>query len=1553
MSIYPSPKRRNLEKTDRDVQAGPWRISSLADPITEKKFLLFSLRLRAPVTFSPLVVGYRAEAARQIGGTSCVTVVSSTVDNDRVEILTPRVDIVAIDRLDDGEASGLLDAVVRTLALFETHCFFASELFPETVARDDKGGWVLLPPAYALPIRAEGRPLTGLPWVEDSRTRGVMTGFRYPLEKDRSGHHARLLGEFLSRHWRAIPGSPPRGMSSPFRERLGRTAESIARGEIVSTSGVYESLFGAPLGKELLFAGASRRESTGDTPVLECAERILERVAEEGSVTVVEGASQSGKTRVIEETVSRLRDKGEFDVFVLDEWDLYAKHKTRAASPGRPAPAAKPAPQPVWIIDDIDEKTAASSEFSQSMIQSDSFPRGAVVFTVQPAKLSKETSEFLSELKTRRGDRYERICLEGKGGKHLEAFVRSILDRVGAVSGIGGEAPKRGLIDDLLERLTAEERRLLELIAVARFSIPADVVLAVFPEPEHAIALAAQRLLALGVLEEVYRQTGPRSSYTLFLRTRSTGLRRLVYDRLCAARRRTLHRTLALAAEETGHFPAYFLLFHALRGQDGGIAARHLVKYLKETTSEKRDPFVITLHSELVEKKVVESLPFGDRVLAWFELSQDLLKAGKAAEAERALLNCEALMESAETDQKLKSAALLASSLRLLTDWWERRGEYKRALELLDSVKFELQSALSIPDQARLLNDIGWLQYRLGDYDASMESCRLSLNTLAPNQYPLIVAQALNLMGVVHYNSSRYDEAISYYEQSAQLRERAGDENAAAASFNNLALAYQAKAEYEKALDYFNRSMRLKKRQNNQAGIAAGHLNLAGLYVDMRNFKEAEAKCRESLAVCEMLDEVHAQAIPGNYMTLGDIAVEQGDLETARDRYHQSLDVAKKMGAINEEMGAFRRLSSVALRQKRYDEARRYAENAFDLVQRIGSKYETAQIEEIFGDVEIEQNRQEAALKHYEKAAAQYTSLSKYRLALKALSKIGLIHAQSGNTFEARHYLDRAQDYVRADIGHEIPEEFSSLQRQLRGRAPRTQFNVPEAQKIMLAFYELSTLTDYARDGREFFVRLSDAVKEIASPNSFVVALATESGSFVAVDTSGTRRALADAGLSALFARTLSRGSLLDSRSPDAADLLSDLEIPGDGGFVSIPLKAMGDDIGCIVLYFDRDRLPLAKQDVNFFVWFGRQIAASVILMLHLNPQFLREEEPRPRSEGVSSGAESKQRFENLIGKSEPMRKIFRTLEKIKDTDSGILILGESGTGKSALARAIHYRSPRRNRPFREIHCAQIPHGLIESELFGHERGAFTGATHRKMGLCETADGGTLFLDDINVVPNEIQAKLLRFIENKTFVRLGGTTDLAADARIVAASNEDLEVLCREGRFREDLYFRLKVILIDLPPLRERPEDTIAIALDYLKRSCAEKGIPLKTLSPETIQLLQKAPWRGNVRELQNVLERVVILSEDTIITPESLPEDFLREAAGTSKQSQKHLDQLVEEIVKLGGYSEANPLLPMLEALIVWKMVSHVDGKGQAAELLGISKPTLYARLKDYEKLF
>jgi DNA-binding NtrC family response regulator/tetratricopeptide (TPR) repeat protein len=889
----------------------------------------------------------------------------------------------------------------------------------------------------------------------------------------------------------------------------------------------------------------------------------------------------------------------------------------------------------------------------------------------------------------------------------------------------------------------------------------------------------------------------------------------------------------------------------------------------------------------------------------------------------------------------------LSATFRSLADRWEARGEFKRALGLLERAREELQTALPIPDRAQLLNDLGWLQYRLGDYAKSMESCRMSLNTLSANQYPLIVAQALNLMGVVHFNTSRYDEAISYYEQSAHLRERAGDENALAASCNNLALAYQAKGEFEKAFDYHNRSLKLKTRQNNKAGIAAGYLNLAFLHLEARNFKEAEEKCRESLAICEELGNVQLAA--DNYTTLGDIALENGDLDQAEHHYQESRRISHQREAINEEMGAHRRLSSLCIKRKRYDEARSHAEAALSLVQRIGSKYETAQIEGVLGDLEFEQQRHAEALEHYEKASREHIALSKYRLAATMLSKIGLVHVKTGNTVEARQAFERAQEYVRSDIGSELPQEFVGLQQAVRTHPARSPRAAGEEGKLLAAFQELSALTDYAADPREFIRKALGAARRVADPVESILALRTGESHFVLYDETGERRPPLDKAIEALLARALARGGVVDSTSPDVSDVLSAGKPAGDRALVCVPLKAMSEDLGCLLLYVHPTHVPVSPDDAGFFTWLGRQVAGNLKLMLHLNEGFLQDAAGETQATATAAGGAYE--LDTLIGKSEAMKRIFRTLEKVRDVDAGILILGESGTGKSALARVIHYNSPRRARPFQEIHCAQIPHNLLESELFGHERGSFTGAVQRKLGLCEVAHGGTVFLDDINVMPVETQTKLLHFLESKTFMRLGGTQKLRADVRIVAASNENLEEACRAGRFREDLYYRLKVILIELPPIRDRKEDMVAIALDYLKRSCSKKNIPLKRLSPETIQLFQKAPWRGNVRELQNVLERVVVLSDEQLITPSSLPDDFLKEAFGANRQTRERLDELVDEIIRLGNYSESNPLLPALEALLAKRMVSHVAEKTRAARLLGISKPTLYARLRDYDR--
>jgi DNA-binding NtrC family response regulator len=366
----------------------------------------------------------------------------------------------------------------------------------------------------------------------------------------------------------------------------------------------------------------------------------------------------------------------------------------------------------------------------------------------------------------------------------------------------------------------------------------------------------------------------------------------------------------------------------------------------------------------------------------------------------------------------------------------------------------------------------------------------------------------------------------------------------------------------------------------------------------------------------------------------------------------------------------------------------------------------------------------------------------------------------------------------------------------------------------------------------------------------------------------------------------------------------------------------------------------------------GRHIAGDLRLTFHLEEHATKEKTLETEFESLKAQVADRYQFANLIGKDESMKKVFRTIDKVKDMDTGILIIGESGSGKTELARTIHYNSPRHKRPFQEIHCAEIPEELLESELFGHEKGAFTGSVKRKLGRCEVADGGTVFLDDVNVVPAKIQAKLLHYLESKSFMRLGGTQKITTDVRIIAASNEDLETLVKQGRFREDLYYRLKVIQLELPPLRERRDDMLAIAQAFLKRRCAEQGKPLKTLSSETIKLFQRYPWPGNVRELQNVLEQIVLLSDEDIVAPASLPEDFLKRATGSTRHGRQSIQALARQIVAMEGYSETNPLMPQLEALLAHEMVEHIESKMKAAKMLGITKPTLYNRLRGYDKL-
>lgn len=256
-------------------------------------------------------------------------------------------------------------------------------------------------------------------------------------------------------------------------------------------------------------------------------------------------------------------------------------------------------------------------------------------------------------------------------------------------------------------------------------------------------------------------------------------------------------------------------------------------------------------------------------------------------------------------------------------------------------------------------------------------------------------------------------------------------------------------------------------------------------------------------------------------------------------------------------------------------------------------------------------------------------------------------------------------------------------------------------------------------------------------------------------------------------------------------------------------------------------------------------------------------------------------RFGRMIGDSPAMREVYRLIGKVAPTDSTVLIRGETGTGKELVARAIHYHSPRREHPLVTVNCAALPETLLESELFGYTRGAFTGATAPKRGLLEEADGGTFFLDEIGDVSLALQAKLLRVLEEGEFLRLGETRPRRVDVRVIAATNRDLEAALDSGGFRSDLYFRLNVFTINLPPLREREGDIPLLAGHFLQRSAQRMGKPLRGFTPRAMECLSRYSWPGNVRELENVVERAAILAEGPFVDVGDLPREMQHPAPG------------------------------------------------------------------------
>jgi two-component system nitrogen regulation response regulator GlnG len=335
-------------------------------------------------------------------------------------------------------------------------------------------------------------------------------------------------------------------------------------------------------------------------------------------------------------------------------------------------------------------------------------------------------------------------------------------------------------------------------------------------------------------------------------------------------------------------------------------------------------------------------------------------------------------------------------------------------------------------------------------------------------------------------------------------------------------------------------------------------------------------------------------------------------------------------------------------------------------------------------------------------------------------------------------------------------------------------------------------------------------------------------------------------------------------------------------------------------------------------------------------PAVLPEEEPR----------------DQIIGRSPAMQEMCKALGRIAPQDVNVLILGESGTGKELVARALYHHSRRADRPFLAINCAAIPEGLLESELFGHEEGAFTGATRRRIGKLEQCAGGTVFLDEIGDMPLALQAKILRAVQEQRFERVGGNETIQARVRVLAATNQDLPALVAAGRFRKDLFYRLHEITIQVPPLRERLQDVAELANYFLFRYDRELGLDLRGFAPEVLELFQGYAWPGNVRELQGVVKQAMLNASGHLILPEFLPSQLLRPPvpapALSTDGSKLDLEALIDSLLPGAAGKLYEEVIAAVERVLLSRVLRHTHGhQAQASDLLGLNRSTLRHRLR------
>ncbi len=1103
------------------------------------------------------------------------------------------------------------------------------------------------------------------------------------------------------------------------------------------------------------------------------------------------------------------------------------------------------------------------------------------------------------------------------------SFVHCVLDRE------AGDPPA--------QPVSAAARHLLDLLSVFDVDAPGEMLRLALPQQEHELPQALAEMESLGHVRRVLEAGGWWGTEPqVVLRSRRPDVRELRCGGLTVHRREELHLLLShLLADVGAHtLPQRLMRFeHLFAGGSWDGAAAECGPLLQGVQRRGLEQLLRQLQRKIVNSNLAHHLKVPQLLevlhsLGRWEVERNHLSEGRSY-FERAAEKLFALPETdvAHLDLNGTSEMLLAHAELL-----ERHGDFEHSLELLQRYLERFGERIPAVERGRLFTEMAYSEFRLGRFSAAEERCQPALKLLDARRHQQEVAKVHNILGLVRWRTSRYEEAEHYLASSLALREKSGDLLAVARAYNNLGLLERTRRRFPEALEYHRKSMEIRQELGDPAGVARDLLNLAWVYFEMQDLARAEELAQRSCTASIELDSRTTCAAAKGL--LGAVYLAQDRRSEARSALADAVQMAREVSHVAELFMDLRKQATLELRDGNLPLAEALLQESEQYMTQAGSPLEEANWYRTHGELRAAQGDIRGAALSYEHAGNNLARLADAQAAAGVFLLAAQLYHQGGVAGRARELVVRGRQLYERD-GAVVPKALVDLEVEV-GEGDRTTPGVADGARAVDML--LRACASAASIGGEVqaLEQILLEMKNCAGASCAV--LVRPDGEPHRASVLG--RHLQEQGLRVaewLRARPRLLARAQQTVLPLGSDDLRDEE--SGGPFYIVPVEAFERRLGCVLLEWpEGTNLPDAS-----VLHVLRSMVHLVALVLERGAEAAAREVKRPEA----PARREETSLDHIIGKSGKRQALVEFIRQVRDLQETVLLLGENGTGKEVVAKAIHFTGERRSQPLVTMNCTAVPTGLWERELFGHERGAFTDAHETKRGYFETAHRGTLLLDEIGDMPWDMQTRFLRVLEEKAFMRIGGTERIQVDVRIIAATNQDLEAAVRTGRFRRDLYHRLNVLAITLPPLRDRREDIPELAQYFLDQAARNLNTRSKRLSGEALRVLLQYPWLGNVRELENFMTRSLVLSPREVLAPEDLPAEILKGADAVEIAGTLDLDQVARWVLDHASYSASTPLLDRLEREIARQLVERIGAVAQAARLLGLSRPTMYAKLR------